>query len=72
MSDMCTDNPYTAYSSAHEYFRGKDDGRAECKEELKEIIESMAYEIATHRNPGFYTHRDDEIESIMGEFGWKE
>ena len=54
------------------YENGRDAGYAECKEELKEIIESMAYEIATHRNPGFYIHRDDEIESIMGEFGWKE
>lgn len=71
MSDMCTDNPYTSYSSAHEYFRGKDDGRAECKEELKEIIESMAYEISTHRNPRFYDH-SGEIKSIMREFGWKD
>lgn len=71
MRDMCTDNPYTSYSSAQEYFRGKDDGRAECKEELKEIIESMAYEISTHRNPRFYDH-SDEIKSIMREFGWKD
>ena len=54
------------------YENGRDTGYAECKDELKEIIESMAYEIATHRNPRFYTHNDDEIESIMGEFGWKE
>lgn len=72
MSDMCTDNPYTSYSSAHEYFRGKDDGRVECKDEMREIIESMAYEIAKHRNPQFYTHSYDEIASIMREFGWKE
>lgn len=53
------------------YENGRDAGYAECRNELKEIIESMAYEIATHRNPRFYTHSDDEIESIMGEFGWE-
>lgn len=53
------------------YENGRDAGYAECKNELKEIIESMASEIATHRNPRFYTH-SDEIESIMEEFGWEE
>lgn len=53
------------------YENGRDAGYAECRNELREIIESMAYEISTYRNPWFYDH-SGEIKSIMREFGWKD
>lgn len=53
------------------YENGRDAGYAECRNELREIIESMAYEISTYRNPRFYDH-SGEIKSIMREFGWKD
>ena len=54
------------------YENGRDAGYAECRNELKEIIESMANEITQYRNPRFFAHSDNEIESIMREFGWKD
>lgn len=63
--------PNCGHICADIFDSGMDAGYSKCRDELKEIIESMAYEIATHRNPRFYTHSDDEIESIMGEFGWE-
>lgn len=64
--------PNCGHICANIYDSGMDAGYSRSRDELKEIIESMAYEIATHRNPRFYTHSDNEIESIMGEFGWEE
>lgn len=53
------------------YENGIDAGYAECRDRLKDIIESMAYEIAQYRNPRFYDHSKEEIENIMREFGWE-
>lgn len=63
---MCDSNEVAAA-----YKRGRDVGYTECRNELREIIESMAYEISTYRNPRFYDH-SDEIKNIMREFGWKD
>jgi flagellar biosynthesis/type III secretory pathway protein FliH len=58
------------------YESGKDLGYQEgydnCKEEMKEIIESMAYEIAEYRYPKQYAYNEDQIKSIMFEFGYTE
>lgn len=58
------------------YESGKDSGYQEgyedCKEEMKEIIESMACEIAEHRYPKQYSYNEDQIKSIMSEFGYTE
>lgn len=58
------------------YESGKDSGYQEgyddCKEEMKEIIESMACEIAEHRYPKQYAYNEDQIKSIMSEFGYTE
>ena len=80
MSNMCTDDITTSNFTVEKYFenlktkyqKARAAGYAECKNDMKEIVESMAYEIASYRNPRFYTHSDDEIENIMGEFGWRE
>lgn len=80
MSNMCVDDITTSNITVEKYFenfkreyqKARATGYAECKNDMKEIVESMAYEIASYRNPRFYTHSDDEIKSIMGGFGWKE
>lgn len=58
------------------YELGKDSGYQEgyddCKEQMKEVIESMAYEIANYRYPKKYEHSEDQIKSIMSEFGYTE
>ncbi len=58
------------------YESGKDSGYYEgyedCKDEMKEIIESMAYEIARFRFPKQYDYSDEQIQSIMSEYGFKE
>lgn len=56
------------------YESGKDSGYAEeyndCKEQMKEIIEAMAYEIATYRYPKQYQYSDEQLKLIMAEFGY--
>ena len=53
------------------YENGSNIGCAKCNENVKDIIESMAYEIAMHRDPRSYDHSEEEVESIMREFGWE-
>ena len=43
-----------------------------CREALQEIIKSMAYEIATYRYPKQYEYSDEQLQSIMTEFGYTE
>lgn len=45
-------------------------GYENCRNDMKEIIESMAYEIARYRNPGRYSYEKD-IDDIMREFGYR-
>lgn len=54
------------------YDSGYYNGYKDCKEEMEEIIDSMAYEIFTHRNPKSYSCPEEEKLSIMKEFGWNE
>lgn len=42
------------------------------KEEMKEIIEYMTYEIAGYRYPKQYEYDEDQVKSIMSEFGYTE
>lgn len=51
---------------------GYQEGYDDCKEEMKEIIESMAFEIAIHRYPSQYDHSEEQIKNIMSEFGYTE
>lgn len=46
---------------------GYEDGFEDAKSIYLDIIEDMAYEIATNRYPKKYTHTDDVLE-IIGEF----
>lgn len=54
------------------YENGYDSGYNDCKDEMEDIIESMAIEIAEHRY-GIYSDfiSSLEVEKIMKEFGWK-
>lgn len=58
------------------YESGKDlnyqEGYDGCKEQMKEIIESMAYEIAMYRYPSQYAYSDEQVKEIMSEFGYTE
>jgi len=62
----------TDNDSSSVYELGKQYGYEECKNEIKEIIESMAYEIASYRYPRRYEYYDDQIQSIISEFGFEE
>lgn len=53
------------------YDSGYREGYEDCKNDVEEIIDSMAYEIFTHRNPKSYFCPEEEKLSIMKEFGWK-
>lgn len=54
-----------------QYGNGRDSGYEDGFEDVKsiylDIIEDMAYEIATNRYPKKYTHTDDVLK-IIGEF----
>lgn len=58
------------------YESGKDSGYKEgyndCKEQMAEIIESMAYEIAKYRYTDQYAYSDEQLKNIMREFGYTE
>ena len=51
------------------YELGERHGYEKCQNEMKEIIESMAYEITKYRYPGRYSYSED-VEKIMSEFGF--
>ena len=57
------------------YENGYDSGyynrHSACHDEMEEIIDSMAYEIFTYRNPKAYFCPEEEKIRIMKEFGWK-
>lgn len=53
------------------YDSGYSNGYNDCKDEMEEIIDSMAYEIFTYRNPKAYFCPEEEKIIIMKEFGWK-
>ena len=37
----------------------------DCRSELMEVIESLAYEVAKHEYPGQYDYSKEQIENIM-------
>ncbi len=51
---------------------GYNEGYENCKNEMREIIESMAYVIARVKFFGQYEFTDEQIKSIMYEFGFRE
>ncbi len=84
MSDMCTDNTYTSYSSADEYFKslrleyqkGQESGyMLGCetfRDEAREICKRMAQCIIKYRNPELKQLDLKNIKDVMSEFGWQE
>ncbi len=48
------------------------EGYENCKNEMREIIESMAYEIARVIFPRQYEFTNEQIKSIMYDFGFRE
>lgn len=51
---------------------GYEEGYSDYKDQMKEIIESMTYEIAKYRYPSQYDYSKDQIKGIMAEFGYTE
>lgn len=37
----------------------------DCRSELMEVIEALAYEVAKHEYPGQYDYSKEQIENIM-------
>lgn len=66
---MIDSNETIMYGSGKDL--GYNEGYEDCKNEMKDIIESMAYEIAKYRYPNRYSYSED-VEEIMSEFGYKE
>lgn len=67
---MIDSNETIVYESGRD--SGYQEGYGDCKEDMKEIIESMAYEIARYRFPKQYEYNADQIKSIMSEFEYTE
>ncbi len=65
---MVDSNEVIMYESGKD--SGYNEGYKDCKNEMKEIIESMAYEIARYRCPKQYEYSNGQIQSIMFEFGF--
>ena len=65
---MIDSNEATAYDNGIDsgYYSGYEDGR----NDMKEIIESMAYEIAQYRKHGRDSYVED-IDDIMKEIGYR-
>jgi len=62
----------TDYDTSSAYELGKQHGYEECKDVMKEVIESIACEIAEFRFPRQYEYSNEQIQSIMSEFGYEE
>lgn len=65
---MIDSNETVMYESGRDL--GYEEGYNDCKEQMKEIIEAMTYEIAKHRYPKQYDYSEEQIKSIMAEFGY--
>ena len=65
---MIDSNETIMYESGKD--SGYESGYEDCKEQMKEIIGAMAYEIATYRYPKQYEYSDEQLETIMSEFGY--
>lgn len=57
----------TAYEDGKDI--GYNEGFETCKEDLMEVIESLAYQIAQYQNPRAYDYSDETLRSIMLEAG---
>ena len=51
---------------------GYEKGFNDCKEDLMEVIESLAHDVASYMYPGYYEFSSDLIESIMTDAGLSE
>ena len=60
----------TAYEDGKDI--GYEEGFKECKENLIEVIESLAYQVAQYQNPGRYEYSDETLKSIMIDAGLDE
>lgn len=67
---MIDSNETIMYESGRD--SGYQEGYGDCEEQMKEIIEAMAYQIATYRYPKQYEYSDEELKMIMVEFGYTE
>lgn len=65
---MIDSNETIMYESGKD--SGYEEGYSDCKEQMKEIIEAMTYEIATYRYPKQHEYSDEQLEIIMAEFGY--
>ena len=54
------------------YYSGYDQGFNDCKEDLMEVIESLAHDVASYMYPGYYEFSSNLIESIMTDAGLSE
>lgn len=54
------------------YYSGYDQGFNDCKEDLMEVIESLANDVASYMYPGYYEFSEDLIKDIMFEAGLDE
>lgn len=60
---MIDSNETIMYENGRDY--GYEEGFDDCRSELMEVIESLAYEIAKHKYPGQYDYSKEQIKSIM-------
>ena len=51
---------------------GYEKGFNDCKEDLMEVIESLANDVASYMYPGYYEFSEDLIKAIMLEAGFDE
>lgn len=60
---MVDSNETIMYENGRDY--GYEEGFADCRSELMEVIESLAYEVAKYEYPGQYDYSKDQVENIM-------
>lgn len=60
---MIDSNETIMYENGRDY--GYEEEFDDCRSELMEVIESLAYEVAKHKYPGQYDYSKEQIKSIM-------
>lgn len=60
---MIDSNETIMYENGIDY--GYEEGFDDCRSELMEVIESLAYEVAKHKYHGQYDYSKEQIKSIM-------
>lgn len=60
---MIDSNETIMYENGRDY--GYEEGFDDCRSELMEVIESLAYEVAKHKYHGQYDYSKEQIKSIF-------